>query len=276
MAWIDQVIVPVDVIDIDVIVVVIPVRWPRIRVLEIIAAVIETAIVAAVHSKMMFAAETGAKLLIRDAAAASALIRVTAVVVLFGLLCTLLVLRPILLLLVIAIVLVLRGSIMLLGPIVLLRPVILLRAIVLPRLIDLPGPILLAGTIVLLPGVGALSILLLPIRFLLRAIGRFFLVLPASVGLLSLFWLFLLFRFLLGFISIGFLPCVAGGTDKEHHHRGTKDEFHFGSSVSFFANSQACVVGKTASLGLAGMVTCSRPPRRVRYGNGRKSMANCL
>jgi hypothetical protein len=270
VARIDQVIVPVDVIDIDVIAIVIPVGRPGFGVLEIIAAVIKAAIVAAVHSKIMFAAETGAKLLIRDTAAASALIRVTAVVVLFGLLCTLLVLRPILLLygpgLVIAIVLVLLGSIILLGPIVLLRPVILLRAIVLPRLIVLPGPIILARTIVLLPGVGAISILLLPIRFLLRAIGRFFLVLAASVGLLSLFWLFLLFWFLLGFISIGFLTCVAGGTDKENHHCGTKDEFHFGSSVSFFANSQACVVGQTANLGLAGMVTCSMATKKGSIG----------
>jgi hypothetical protein len=264
VARIDQVIVPVKVIDIDVIVIVIPVRRPGLGVLEIIAAVIKAAIVAAVHSKMMFAAKTGAKLRIRDTPAASPLIRVTAVVVLFGLLCTLLVLRPILLLyrpgLVIAIALVLLGSIILLGPIV------LLRAIVLPRLIVLPGPIILARTIVLLPGVGAISILLLPIRFLLRGIGRFFLALPASVGLLSLFWLFLLFRFLLGFISIGFLPCVAGGTDEENHHRGTKGEFHFGSSVSLFANFQACVVGKTANLGLAGTVTCSMTTKKGSIG----------
>ena len=55
MARIDQVIVTVDVIDIHIIVVVVPVGRPRFGVLEIIAAVIKAAIVAALHVEMMFA-----------------------------------------------------------------------------------------------------------------------------------------------------------------------------------------------------------------------------
>ena len=53
MARIDQVIFAIDVIDVDVIVVVIPVGRPGFGVLEIIAAVIKAAIVAAVHAEMM-------------------------------------------------------------------------------------------------------------------------------------------------------------------------------------------------------------------------------
>ena len=53
MARIDQVIVTVDVIDIDIIVVVIPVGRPRFGVLEIIATIIKAAIVAALHVELM-------------------------------------------------------------------------------------------------------------------------------------------------------------------------------------------------------------------------------
>jgi hypothetical protein len=248
MARINQVLVTVDVVDIDVIVVVIPVGRPRVGVLEIIPAVIKAAIVAAPHVELMLAPETGAKLLVRHTPAAATLVTITAVVsvaavvVLFGLLRTLLVLRTILLLrgpgLVIAVVLVLllgaialRIAVILLRPVILLRSIILLgavllRAIVLPRLVVLPRSIiLLASTIILLRGLRAI---LLSVRLLFGAVRR--LVLAASVGLLSLFWLFLAFRFLLRFIFIGFLPRVARGADKEHHHRCTKDEFHFDSS----------------------------------------------
>jgi hypothetical protein len=75
---------------------------------------------------------------------------------------------------------------------------------------------------------GLRAILLLSVRLPFRAVRR--LVLAASVRLLSLFWLFLSFRFLLRFIFIGFLPRVARGAHKEHYHRCTKDEFHFDSS----------------------------------------------
>src|ERR1700686_3526356 len=120
MGRIDQVIVTVDVIDIHIVAVIVPVGRPRIGVLEIIAAVIKAAIVAAPHMEAMFTPETGAELLVRDApAATSALISL-----LLGLLRTLLVLGMILLLcgpgLVIAIRLVL-----LLGAIILLSPVVL-------------------------------------------------------------------------------------------------------------------------------------------------------
>src|ERR1700730_16395808 len=135
MAWIDQVIFPVDVVDVDVIVVVIPVGRPRVGILEIIAAVIKTAILAAPHTEMMFAPKTGAELLVRDTPAAAALGSVTAVtsvaavVMLFSLLRPLLVLRTILLLrcpgLVVSIALVL-----LLGAIILACPIILLRSII--------------------------------------------------------------------------------------------------------------------------------------------------
>jgi hypothetical protein len=298
VAWIDQVIFAIDVIYIHVIVVIIPVGRPRFGVLEIIAAVIKAAILAAPHVEMMFAPQTAAELFVRNTPAA------TALVVLFGLLGTLLVLRTILLLcwsgLVISIVLillfgaipfpiaivvsrsiillrlvVLSRSIIFLRPAILLRSIVflgavLLRPIVLPRLIALSCSIVLARTIVLLARtiilLSAISILLLSIRFLLGAVGRFFLVLLASVGLLSLSWLFLPFRFLLRLIFIGLLSREAGCADKENHHRGTKDEFHFDSSVSSFSRtlSQAYVVGKTTGTGLAGIVTSSMATGEVR------------
>jgi hypothetical protein len=97
----------------------------------------------------------------------------------------------------------------------------------------LPAVILLC-TIILLRRLGAIWLF---VGFLFGTVGGFFLVLPAFVGLLSLFWLFLLFGFLLRLIFIGLLPGVAGRTDKENHQRGTKDEFHFDSSVCFFVIS---------------------------------------
>ena len=229
---------------------------------------------------MMFAPKTAAELFVRNTPAATALIRASALVVLFGLLGTLLVLRTILLLcwsgLDISIVLillfgaipfpiaivvsrsiillrlvVLSCSIIFLRPAILLRSIVflgavLLRPIVLSRLIALSCSIVLARTIILL---SAISILLLSIRFL-GAVGRFFLVLLASVGLLSLSWLFLPFRFLLRLIFIGLLSREAGCADKENHHRGTKDEFHFDSSVSSFSRtlSQAYVVVRQLAL----------------------------
>jgi len=260
MARIDQVILAIDVVDVDVIVVVIPVRWPRLGVLEIMAAVIKAAIFAAARVEMMLASETCAELRVRDTPAATALISVATVAVLFGLLRTLLILRTILLLcgpglvitialvllfgaIALPIALVLLGSVILLRSVILVRPVVLLGAVVLLRSIILLRAVLLRPivlsrliilprSIVLLRGLGAILILLLPVRFLFRAIRRFFLVLAASVGLLSLFWLFLLSRFFLRFIFIGLLPRVAGGADKEHHHRCTKDELRFDSSIS--------------------------------------------
>jgi hypothetical protein len=263
VAWIGQVIFAVDIIYIYVIVVIIPVGRPRFGVLEIIAAVIKAAILAAPHVEMMFAPKTAAELFVRNTPAATALIRASALVVLFGLLGTLLVLRTILLLcwsgLVISIVLILlfgailfpiaivvSRSIIFLRPAILLRSIVFLgavlwRPIVLPRLIALSCPIVLARTIVLLARtiilLSAISILLLSIRFLLGAVGRFFLVLLASVGLLSPSRLFLPFRFLLRLIFIGLLSREAGCADKENHHRGTKDEFHFDSSVSSFSQT---------------------------------------
>ena len=246
---------------------------------------------------MMFAPKTAAELFVRNTPAATALIRASALVVLFGLLGTLLVLRTILLLcwsgLDISIVLillfgaipfpiaivvsrsiillrlvVLSCSIIFLRPAILLRSIVflgavLLRPIVLPRLIALSCSIVLARTIILL---SAISILLLSIRFLLGAVGRFFLVLLASVGLLSPSRLFLPFRFLLRLIFIGLLSREAGCADKENHHRGTKDELHFDSSVSSFSRtlSQAYVVGKTTGTGLAGIVTSSMATGEVR------------
>jgi hypothetical protein len=284
VAWIDQVIFAVDIIYIHVIVVIIPVGRPRFGVLEIIAAVIKAAILAAPHVETMFAPKTAAELFVRNTPVATALIRASALVVLFGLLGTLLVLRTILLLcwsgLVISIVLILlfgaipfpiaivvSRSIIFLRPAILLRSIVflgavLLRPIVLPRLIALSCSIVLARTIILL---SAISILLLSIRFL-GAVGRFFLVLLASVGLLSLSWLFLPFRFLLRLIFIGLLSREAGCADKENHHRGTKDELHFDSSVSSFSRtlSQAYVVGKTTGTGLAGIVTSSMATGEVR------------
>jgi hypothetical protein len=59
------------------------------------------------------------------------------------------------------------------------------------------------------------------------------------------------------------LPGVTGGADKEHHHRCTKDEFHFDSSV-FFANSHAYVVDKTTNLGLAGWLFFSTAGGKAR------------
>jgi hypothetical protein len=234
MARIDQVIVTVDVVDIDVIVVVIPVGWPRFGVLEIIAAVIKPAIIAAAHVEMMFAAETGAELFVPNTPAASALSGVAAVAVLFGLLRALLVLGTILLL---------RG----LGLIIAIA-VILLRPI-----------ILLARAIVLLRRLGSLSILLLFVRFLLGFGGGLLLVLLAFIWLFALLGLFLSFWFFLRLIFIGFLPRIARGAEKEYHHRCTKDELHFNSSVFCFANDRACVVGNTTKSGLAGMVTFSTP-----------------
>jgi hypothetical protein len=237
MVRIDQVIVTVDVVDIHIVAVIIPIGRPRIGVLEIIAAVIKAAVIAAPHVEAMFMPETDAELLVRDAPAATS--------VLIRLMLGLLLLGTILLLcgpgLLIAI-----GLVLLLGAIILLRPVVL------PRLIILFRSIILARAIILLSGLGA--ILLLSVGFLFGALGGFLLFLPASVRLLSLFWLFLLFWFLFRFIFIGFLPGVTGGADKEHHHRCTKDKFHFDSSV-FFANSHAYIVDKTTNLGLAGMDT---------------------
>src|ERR1700686_3289066 len=238
MARIDQVIVTVDVIDVDIIVVIIPIRRPRFGVLEIIAAVIKAAIIAAAHVEMMFAAETGAELLVGNAPATATLIGVAALAVLFSLLRTLLVLRTILLL---------RGLGLIIAiAVILLRPLILLRSI-----------ILLARAIVLLRRLGA--ILFFPVRFLLGFVGGLFLVLLAFIGLFALLGLFLFFMFFLRFIFIGFLSRIARGAEKEHHHRCTKDELHFDSSVFCFANDRACVVGNTTKSGLAGMVTFSTP-----------------
>jgi hypothetical protein len=251
-----QVILTVDVIDIDVIVVIIPVGRPGLGVLEIIAAVIKAAILAAPHVEMMFAPKTAAELFVRNTPAATALIRVSAVVVLFGSSGTLVVLRTIFLLrrsrLLISIALillfgaipfpiaiVLSRSIIFLLPAILLRSLVflgavLLRSIVLPRLIVLSCSIILTSSIVLLARpiilLGAISILLLTVGLL----SGFFLVLLSPVGLLSLSWLFLPFRFLLRLIFIGLLSRVAGCADKENHHRGTKDEFHFDSSRFLF------------------------------------------
>jgi hypothetical protein len=236
MARIDQIIITVDVIDVDIIVVIIPVGRPRIGVLEIIAAVIKAAIIAAVHAEMMFTPEAGAKLHVRNAPGATALSSRTAVVVLFGLLGTLLVLRTILLLcgpgLVIAIVLLLDAIALLLSSVILLRAIVLLGAVLLLR------PIVLLCGLGLLRGLGA--ILLLPVRFLLGFVGGPLLILFAFIRFFALLGLFLLSGlFLLRLIFIGLLPRVAGGTDNEHHHRCTKDELHFDSSISFFASSQA-------------------------------------
>jgi hypothetical protein len=243
MPQIDQVIFPIDVVDIDVIVVIIPIRRPRFGVLEIIAAVIKAATIAAAHLKMMFAAETGAKLLVGNTPAASALSGIAAVAVLFGLLRALLVLGTILLLrglgLIIAI------AVILLCSIILLRTIILLARVLLRRL-------------------GALSILLLFVRFLLGFGGGLFLVLLAFIWLFALLRLFPFFWFFLRLIFIGLLPCVAGGAEKEHHHRCTKDEVHFNSSVFCFANDRAYVVRKATNFGLAGILTSSTPFTKAR------------
>jgi hypothetical protein len=193
----------------------------------------------------MFAPETCAKLFVRNTPAGTALIHVAAVAVLFGLLRTLLVLRSILLLrgsgLVIAIVLVL-----LFGPIALPIAVILLRPIVLSRLIVLPR------TIVLLRGLGAISILLLSVRFLFGLVRGPFLILPTFIRLFALLGLFLRPVF------IRFLPRIAGGADKEHHHRCTKDEFHFDSSVFLLELSGVRRnLRQQTNAGLAGIVTSS-------------------
>src|ERR1700733_14179076 len=71
VARIDQVIVTVDVVDIHIVAVIIPVGRPGIGVLEIIAAVIKAAIVAVPHMEAMFTPEAGAELLVRDAPAAT-------------------------------------------------------------------------------------------------------------------------------------------------------------------------------------------------------------
>ena len=119
MARIDQVIFAVDLVDVHVVVVV-PVTRPRFGVSEIVAAVVEAAIVAALYVKMVRAAEAGTKLLFGNAAAVTAIIGVVVVAMLFGLLRALLFLSAVLLsgALLIAIVLFL---LLLLGAIVLLR-----------------------------------------------------------------------------------------------------------------------------------------------------------
>jgi len=238
MARIDQVILPVDVIDIDIIVVIIPVGRPRLGVLEIIPAVIKAAIIAAVHAEMMFTPEAGAKLHLRNAPGG------TAVVVLFGLLGTLLVLRTILLL---------CGS----GLVIAIAVVLLLDAIAL---------LLSSRTIFLLRGLGAILILLLPGGFLLGLLCGPLLILFAFIWFFALLGLFLFFGLFLGPISIGLLPRVAGGANKEHHHRCTKDELHFNSSVFCFTNDRAYVVGNTSKSGLAGMGLFNTEIAKARYG----------
>jgi hypothetical protein len=180
---------------------------------------------------MMFTPEAGAKLRVQNAPGATALSSGTAVVVLFGLLGTLLVLRTILLLcrpglvIAIAVVLLLDAIALLLSSVILLRAIVLL------------GAVLLLRPIVLLRGLGV--ILLLSVRFLLGFVGGPLLILFAFIRFFALLGLFLFFGFFLGPIFIGLLPRVAGGADKENHHRCTNDELHFDSSISFFASSQA-------------------------------------
>ena len=227
MVRIDQVIVTVDVVDIHIVAVIIPIGRPGFGVLEIIAAVIKAAVLAAPHVEAMFMPETDAELLVRDAPAATSVL----ISLMLGLLRTLLLLLGTILLLCGPGLLVAIGLVLLWGAIILLRPVVLPRLIILFR------------TVILLRGLGAIWWLLLLIGLLFWFVGGFLLFLPASVRLLSLFWLFLLLWFLFRFIFIGFLPGVTGSADKEHHHRCTKNEFHFDSSV-FFANAHAYVVDK--------------------------------
>jgi hypothetical protein len=247
MARIDQVIVTIDVVDIHIIVVV-PIRRPRFGVLEIIAAIIKAA-VAALHMEMMRVTETGSKLLVRNTSSSAALVSITsvtavigvsAVVVLLGLLRALLVLRTVLLL---------CG----------LCPLI---AVVL---------LLLLGAIILLRGFGAILRLLLLIGLLLGLICGLLLILLSLIWLFAFLWFFallgffLLFRFFLRFIFIGLLPGVARGADKENHHRCTKDEFHFDSSVFLsLRKSHAYVMGKAINLGLAGMISFSMAAAKAR------------
>jgi hypothetical protein len=203
MARIDQVIVTVDVVDIDIIVVVIPVGRPRFGVLEIIAAVIKAAIITAMYAETVFTAETGAKLLVWNAPATASGIGITTVIVLPGLLCTLLILRTVLLL---------CG----------LCPLIAIAIFLL----------LLLGAIILLRGLGAILRLLLSVRLLLRLLGGLFLTLPAFIRLLAFLCFFaflgffLFFVFFLRLIFVGFLPRVAGSANKKEHQGGAKDEFH--------------------------------------------------
>jgi hypothetical protein len=266
MARIDQVIVTVDVIDVDIIVVVIPAGRPRVGVLKIIAAVIKAAIIAAPHVEMMLAPETGPKLLVRNTpATASALISVSAVVVLFGLLRTLLVLRTILLLsgpgLVIPVALVL-----LLGAVILLRAIILCCG---------PGPLvaiaivllLLLGTIILLRGFRVILGLWLPVRFLLGFVGGLFLILPAFIRLFALFGLFLFFWFFLRLIFVRFLCGTHGSGDKKEHQSGAKDELHLIPPVVGDVMSRR--IRSVNELGLAGMLTSNTATHHASIGRCR-------
>jgi hypothetical protein len=67
----------------------------------------------------------------------------------------------------------------------------------------------------------------------------------------------------LRFIFIGLLPGIARSADNQNHHRCSKNEFHFDSSV-FFANSHAYVMGKPSNFGLAGMISFSMAVAKAR------------
>jgi hypothetical protein len=232
MARIDQVILPVDVIDVYVIVVV-PAGRPRFRVLKIVAAIIEAAI-AALHVEVMCAAEIGTKLLLWNAPATTPGI---GVIVLRGLLRALLILWTVLLL----------GGLCCLAAI----------AIVL---------LLLLGAIILLRGLGAILFLLG--GFLLRFVRGLFLVLLTLIGLFAFLWfftllgLFLLFRFFLRLILIGFLPRINRSADKQKHQGCAEDEFHLIPPVVGDVMSRR--IHSLNELGLAGMVTSSTAAARPR------------
>jgi hypothetical protein len=229
MAWIDQVIFPVDVIDIYVIVIV-PIGRPRFRVLKIIAAIIEATIIAALHVEVVCATKAGTKLLVWNAPASAFGIRITTVIVLPGLLRALLILWTVLLL---------RG----LGCLV-------ASAIVL---------LLLLSAIILLRRFGAILRLFLFIGLLLRFVGGLFLVLLTLVRLFAFLWfftllgLFLLFRFFLRLIFVGFLSRIHRSADKQKHQSGAEDEFH--SIPPVVCDVMPRRIRSVNELGLAGMVT---------------------